>query len=208
MGRLSVPWKRGTHIAFTGIDGAGKSTQAGKLALYVEEHYGKAYLAEPRNDFVSKTMHVLAGHHGKSRREYYSDHVVDFAKAFDVVQNHYTTLEPLLVAGMHVIEPRSIYCRIMMTLAMSEVRDEKTEEVLSLIPKPDMLFWLDTHPEIAFQRVRKRGIDVEVLDDLKKFSAAYRTSAKGMRWIRVRGNGTASMIFNDVRRHTDRIFRL
>jgi thymidylate kinase len=31
--------KRGYHISFTGIDGAGKSTQAGKLAFYLQQKY-------------------------------------------------------------------------------------------------------------------------------------------------------------------------
>lgn len=207
MGRVAMPWQRGKHIAFTGIDGAGKSTQAGKLAYYVCERYGRAYLAESRSDFVSKTMHTLAGHHGMGRREYYGDHVVDFAKAFEVVLNHYTTIEPLLVAGTHVIEPRSIYCRTMMALAMSGLRDAKTEEVLDLIPKPDLLFWIDIDPQVALERVKKRAIDTETLHDLQCFSDAFKDTADTYEWLRVPGNGTEIRVFETIRGHARKLFK-
>ncbi len=101
MSNLSRALKRGIHIQFTGIDGAGKSTQAGKLTYYLLKKYGPTYLAESRTDFVSKLMHTLVWQHGHTdRRTYYGDHVVDFAKAFDVIRNHNTEIEPLLTAGM------------------------------------------------------------------------------------------------------------
>ena len=112
MGSPSSSPKRGVHIQYTGIDGAGKSTQAGKLTYYLLKKYGPTYLAESRMDFISKLMHALAWQYGRTdRRTYYGNHVVDFAKAFDVIRNHNTEIEPLLLAGMHVVEPRSIYGR-------------------------------------------------------------------------------------------------
>lgn len=204
---LSLPWAQGIHIAFTGIDGAGKTTQAGRLAYYVQQQYGPTYLAEPRTDFVSKLLHTLAWQHGRvGRRKYYGHHVVDFAKAFDVVRDYYANLAPLLAAGMHVIEPRSIYCRTAMALAMSGARDEKTEQVLALIPRPKLVFWVDTHPFVAFARVKKRGTDTETLDDLERFSQAFHTLVVSENWVRLDGNLQANRIFGKVKRHVDTLF--
>ena len=204
---LLLPWASGLHIAFTGIDGAGKTTQAGMLAYHIQQRYGSTYLAEPRTDFISKLLHVLAQQHGKTgRREYFGHHVVDFAKAFDVVRDYYSNIAPLLAAGMHVVEPRSIYCRTVMALAMSGARDTKTEQVLALIPKPDLLFWIDTDPPVALERVEKRGIDVEKLEDLQRFSDAFHKMQPSTDWIRLDGNATRKKIFNEIKKRVDTLF--
>jgi thymidylate kinase len=203
----SLPWASGLHIAFTGIDGAGKTTQAGKLAYYIQSQYGPTYLAEPRTDFISKLLHVLAWQHGKtSRREYYGHHVVDISKAFDVVRDYYANIAPLLAAGMHVVEPRSVYCRSAMALAMSGNRDEKTEQILALVPKPDLLFWIDTDPSTALSRVEQRGIDVEKLDDLQRFSNAFQAMSKSHNWVRIDGNLARTKIYSAARKYTDKLF--
>lgn len=203
----SLPWTPGLHVAFTGIDGAGKTTQAGKLAYYFQKKYGPTYLAEPRTDFVSKLLHTLAWQHGRvGRREYYGHHAVDFAKAFDVVRDYYANIAPLLAAGMHVIEPRSVYCRTAMALAMSGVRDEQTEQVLALIPKPRLLFWIDTTPSTALVRVQRRGTDVEKLDDLQRFSQALHTMSGLENWIRINGNLPPGKVFEKIRRYVDESF--
>ena len=208
MGRKPpVPWKVGLHIAFTGIDGAGKTTQAGKLAFHVQQTYGRTYLAEPRTDLISQLLHVLAWQNGqKGRREYFGNHIVDFSKAFDVVRDYYATIAPLLAAGMHVVEPRSIYCRSVMAFAMSGSRDQKTEQVLSIIPKPDLLFWIDTSPFVALARIRKRGTDDEKLATLQRFSRAYEGMPEPRDWIRINGDRTQKRIFNEIRKHTDTLF--
>lgn len=204
---LSLPWSRGRHIAFTGIDGSGKTTQAGKLAYYVQQKFGPTYLAEPRTDLVSKLMHVLAFQHGKAgRREYFGHHVVDFSKAFDVVRDYYSTIAPLLAAGMHVVEPRGIPCRTAMALAMSGERDVKTEQVLAVIPKPDLLFWVNTDPSVAFSRVEERGIDVEKLEDLQRFREAFATMYPSSEWIQLDGDQAEDEVFDIVKRHVDTMF--
>lgn len=207
MQNLLSPPKRGIHVQYTGIDGAGKSTQAGRITYYLLKKYGPTYFAESRTDFISKLMHALAWQHGHTdRRTYYGDHVVDFAKAFDVIRNHNAEIEPLLAAGMHVVEPRSIYCRTVMALAMTGERDEKTEQLLELIPKPNVLFWIDTDPNVSLRRVQKRGIDVEKLEDLEKFSSAFRAMFSSQKWVRIDGNMTQQKIFLETRRYTDTLF--
>jgi dTMP kinase len=194
------------HIAFTGIDGAGKSDQAAMLAFYIQQTYGQSYLAESRTDLVSQALHALAARHGMSRREYFGHERVDFAKSFDVVSNFFATLQPLLTAGMHVVEPRSVYCRSAMALGMAGARDEKTEEVLSLVPQPDLLFWIDTSPEIALKRIERRGRDSEKLEDLRRFSEAYRQMPESAGWIRINGNSTRAKIHKEIKKHVDALF--
>ncbi len=207
MENLRASVKRGVHIQYTGINGAGKSTQAGKLTYHLLKRCGPTYLAESRTDFASKLMDSLAWQYGHTdRRTYYSDHVVDFAKAFDVVRNHNTEIEPLLAAGMHVVEPRSIYCRTAMALAMSGMRDDKTEQLLDLIPKPDLLFWIDTDPLVALGRVQKRGTDFEKLEDLEKFSAAFRAMFPLQKWVRIDGGMSRQKIFLETCKHVDVLF--
>lgn len=207
MRKPPVSWKAGIHVAFTGIDGAGKTTQAGKLAHYIQQKYGRTYLAEPRTDLISQLLHVLAWQHGqKGRREYFGNHIVDFSKAFDVVRDYYATIAPLLAAGMHVVEPRSIYCRSVMAFAMSGSRDEKTEEVLSIIPKPNLLFWIDISPAIALTRIQKRGTDTETLENLRKFSGAYHKMPTSTDWVPIDSDRARNKVFNEIKKRVDPLF--
>lgn len=200
--------KSGVHFAFTGIDGAGKSTQAGLLAKYVRDNFGPTYLFEPRTDLVSQLMVDLAWQYGRvGRREYFGNYAVDFAKAFDVVRDHFGTAAPLLAAGMHVVTPRSSYCRLATSIGMSGERDKRIEQVLCLIPKPDLLFWLDVDPNVAFQRITARGIDVEDPDFLQAFCNALRNMPEAKSWVRIDGNKGIGEISYEIKEHVAWFFK-
>ena len=200
--------KTGTHFVFTGIDGAGKSTQAGLLAKYVRDNFGPTYLSEPRTDLISQLMVVLAWQYGRmDRREYFGHYAVDFAKAFDVVRDYFGTPAPLLAAGMHVIEPRSSYCRLATSIGMYGKRDERIAHVLGLIPKPNLLFWLDTEPDVAFQRITARGIDTMDLDFLEVFCSALRSMPEAKNWVRIDGNRGIEEISREITEHVAEFFK-
>lgn len=200
--------KLGSHFAFTGIDGAGKSTQAGLLAKFVRDNFGPTYLFEPRTDLVSQLMVDLAWQYGRTgRREYFGHYAVDFAKAFDVIRDHFGTAAPLLAAGMHVISPRSSYCRLATAIGMSGERDKRIEQVLGLIPKPDLLFWLDVDPEVGFQRITARGIDAEDFEFLQAFCGALRGMSERTAWIRIEAARRVEEISEEIRRHVCDYFK-
>jgi dTMP kinase len=200
--------ERGVHFAFTGIDGAGKSTQAGLLAKYIRDSLGPTYLSEPRTDLISQLQINLAWQHGHTgRREYFGDYAVDFAKAFDVVRDHFGTVAPLLIGGMHVIEPRSPYCRLATSIGMSGKRDKRIEQVLGLIPKPDLLFWIDIDPYVAFQRITARGIDTEDISFLEVFSGVLRSMPEAKDWIRITGNREVEEISHEIAEHVTEFFK-
>lgn len=191
--------KPGAHIAFTGIDGAGKSTQAGLLAKYVRDNYGPTYLFEPRTDLVSQLMIDLAWQYGRvGRREYFGHYAVDFAKAFDGIRDYFGTAAPLLAAGMHVITPRSVYCRLATSIGESGERDKRLEQVLGLIPKPDLLFWIDVDPTVAFQRITARGIDAEDPNFLQVFCNALRSMPEVKDWVSIDGNRGVEQISLEI----------
>lgn len=201
MVRSLSPLQRGVHIAFTGIDGAGKSTQAGLLSHYIRTKHGATYLSEPRTDLVSQLLHSLAHQHGRvGRREYFGNFTVDFSKSFDVVREHFSTIEPILVSGMHVIEPRSVYCRIATSIGMSGKRDKKIDHVFSLVPVPRLIIWLDVNPQIASERVRARGADIESLDSLQRFAKGYMKIKERNSWARIDGNASVEEVFLKVRK--------
>lgn len=197
----------GAHFGFTGIDGAGKSTQAGYLAKHVRDNFGPTYLFEPRTDLVSQLMVNLAWQYGRvGRRKYFGDYAVDFAKAFDVIRDHFGTAAPLLATGMHVITPRSAYCRLATSIGMGGARDERVEQVLGLIPKPSLLFWIDVDPIVAFQRIAARGIDTEELSFLEAFCGALRSMPESKDWIRIDGGKPIEAIAQEIREHVNSFF--
>jgi thymidylate kinase len=149
----------------------------------------------------------LAWQHGRvGRREYFGDYAVDFAKAFDVVRDHFGTAVPLLAAGMHVVTPRSAYCRLATSIGMGGFRDKRIEQVLSLIPDPDLLFWIDIEPELALARITARGIDSEDLDFLRAFCFALRGMPEARGWIRIDGDQAIQQVSQEIREHVRQFF--
>lgn len=200
--------KPGAHFAFTGIDGSGKSTQAGLLAKYVRDNFGPTYLSEPRTDLISQLMVDLAWQYGRvGRREYFGDYAVDFAKAFDVIRDHFGTAAPLLAAGMHVISPRSSYCRLATSIGMGGGRDNRIEQVLGVIPRPDLLFWIDVDPAVAYQRITARGIDAEDFDFLQAFCGALRSMPEATDWVRIGGDRRVEQISDEIKEHVSDFFK-
>lgn len=205
--RTKMTLKPGTHFAFTGIDGAGKSTQAGFLAKHIRDNFGPTYLFEPRTDLVSQLLVNLAWQYGGTgRRKYFGDYAVDLSKAFDVIRDHFGMEAPLLAAGMNVVTPRSSYCRLATAIGMSGGRDKRIEQVLDLIPRPDLLFWIDVDPAVAFQRITARGIDTEDLEFLQAFCGALRTMPESKDWVRIDGNKRIEEISDEIKKYVNDFF--
>jgi len=197
MAKSSV--RPGLHIAFTGIDGAGKSTQAAKLAKFLRDNYGPTYFFESREDLVSQLTTGLAWRYGQcERREYYGHFALDLAKSFDVVREYFSVAAPLLAAGMNVVSPRSVYCRLGLSIGLSGIRDERIVQVLSLVPEANLTIWLDIDPKFAMLRIAERGTDEEDITYLRAFQGALATMAESAEWTRVDAGRDSELVFKDI----------
>ena len=186
------------YIGFTGLDGAGKSTQAGRLGQYLRSLKRQCYVCEPKDDLVPQLAIAIGRENDMSPRDYFGAYSFELAKAFSVVRHHYSLVLPFLNRGIDVIEPRTNFCRLGLAVAHDSKNIEKIVEVYKSSKKYDFVFWIDTPPEVAYKRVNERGMDYEPLEDLQKFHDALSNLAKDS-CIRINGMGTQDEVFERIK---------
>lgn len=180
--------KRGLHIGFSGIDGAGKSTLAYKIAERMRGRGLSVSVAESKEYFVKQI--ALAVCPGGDPRRYFGHFAYDLAKGFDIVRDYYSRVEPLLSTGVCVVNPRTIECRLAVARALGTPGIEKLERLLAIVPRPDLVIRLRVDPAVACERVRVRGIDTETVEGLSRLSQAMDHYGNLSNWLEVDASGT------------------
>lgn len=159
--------KKGLFVLIEGLDGAGKSTQAQKLANHLRDTGREAlYLREPTNgEWGQKIRQIAAyGRDGVTREEELSYFIND--REEDSRQN----IIPALRAGKIVVMDRYIPSNMAYQGALGfdvKVIAEKNRH----FPRPDIIFFLDIKPEEGLKRVEDRGganIGFEKIEFLKE----------------------------------------
>lgn len=187
----------GLYIGLTGLDGAGKSTQASYIGNYLRTRGRQCYICEPKDDLVPQATMTIAARHRQNARGYYGTFAFELAKAFGAVRHHFSLVAPLLAAGIDVVDPRTNNCRLALAAAHKCDSLEKLEEVYKLTRNYDVLFFVDVSPDTAFSRVNKRGTDVENLTDLINFYSALKTTTPETA-CRIDGETSALAAFKEV----------
>ncbi len=182
------PYK-GVYIALEGIDGSGKTTQAGKLAEYFKSK-GKSVVQtrEPRKeglvgDIVQK---VLAG---KLKMPSVG---LQYLFSTDRVLHHQDVIIPALKSGKVIISDRCFWSAVVYGILDRVGRYDSSiadfllisQSILSMYHQfivPDFTFALSVTLETAFARISKKDDVKEIYEDrekLKKVIEGYDWLAK------------------------------
>ncbi|MFH1136014.1 MAG: dTMP kinase [Pseudomonadota bacterium] len=143
--------KNGLFLAFEGIDGAGKTTQAFRLKARLEkEGFGAVYVKEPTDGFWGRKIRAIArnGRAGVAPEEELSYFIRD--REEDVRQN----IAPALDRGQVVIADRYFYS----TICYQSVLGLDPVEIRRLnlsFPVPDLVFILDISPRLSQKRITR-----------------------------------------------------
>jgi dTMP kinase len=151
-------------IVLEGIDGAGKSTQAGLLAEWFEKRgYEVVLTKEPTDTAFGKLIRRLVLTGGR-------EGIIDGAKisheaeallfAADRAEHVDKLIKPSLEAGKVVISDRYFYS----SLAYQWARGLDLEWLIDLnrfAPRPDLVLLLDLPPKESMKRLRGRKIKSE-----------------------------------------------
>lgn len=154
-------------ISFSGIDGAGKSTQINLIKKYLLE---RGYECEVFR-FASENF-----------REYLDSLIIEgvqitnsdyhLATALDIFQQ-FEDLKKKINSNDWIIFDRYSWCRLAVAKMYGVDNVELLKKIYSIFPKVDLNFHMSIDPNIAFSRIVKRGEDDENLDELQDFSFSY-----------------------------------
>ncbi len=170
--------KRGTFIAFEGIDGAGKTTQVDLLTQFLEKA-GEAFIRskEPTDKAWGQKMSQSAAHGRMTLEEELQAFSNDRRQHVDEL------IEPGLVAGKTVILDRYFYSTIAYQGARGGDARKIAEKMMSNFPEPDVVFLLDVPAAVGIDRIKhKRGVTpnaFEKEESLKVAREIFNSMAEG-----------------------------
>ncbi len=157
--------KRGILVAIEGIDGAGKSTQRGRLEQRLADA-GIPYVAtkEPTDGPWGRKIRQSAISGRMAAKDELAAFVADRRQHVDEL------IEPSLAAGNVVLIDRYYPSSVAYQGARPELTAEQCLQANSFAPVPDVLIILDIDPAAGLERVNNRGQadEFEKLDYLVK----------------------------------------
>ena len=171
---------KGLFIVFEGVDGCGKSTQAAKLAKFLEDSTGRKVIktAEPYN-----LRELILGRKDLSKMSELLLFLADRAEHVEKI------IKPNLEAGNFVICERYNESTLAYQYGGHGLDFLMVVDLIHdcEFPLPDATIFLDVSPEIAFERVKARNnklnenkfdkFEAEGLELIKKVSDYYRNSS-------------------------------
>jgi dTMP kinase len=178
--------RRGVLVAFEGIDGAGKTTQALLLLEKLEkEGYPAVCFHEPTNSKWGLKIRDLAinGRHQTSPEEemnfFYQDRVEDVEK----------NIRPALKNKKAIIMDRYYFSNVAYQSARGlnpDVIEERNERIA---PRPDLLIILDLTPKAALKRIKEKRNGqpnhFERMRQLEKIREIFLKRFKGRAYVKI-----------------------
>jgi len=143
--------KKGLFIAFEGIDGCGKSTQAWKLGKYISNLSKYNHVVMTREPYKNTDLRKIL----QSESDPYSQGV-KLAKLFveDRRRHVENLIMPNLEACHHVVSDRYSFS----TLAYQQTQGVPLKELIEThkgLPIPDLIYIVDVPVEVAMERMKK-----------------------------------------------------
>ena len=161
------------HIAFAGIDGSGKTTQAQLLVGRLNTAGWSAKLDTSKDEFAFDVLRATIGTGDWGQiREVVGHATMDLLGALQWARRR-TSAAAMTAAGLSVVSDRSDLCRIVLAMSVGRRLPEHVQQVLSFGGRPDLTVWLDVDPAEALYRIHARGLDTEPPAQLVAMRDAY-----------------------------------
>lgn len=135
-------------VAIEGIDGSGKSTVISHLAGILPRVYATR---EPSGGPIGRLIKEWALRGGSS-----DPHVDALLFAADRIEHYRGEVKPKLMEGFLVVTERYVESS-MAYQGAAGVPIDFIKYINSLVPKPDLTVILDVDPQIAVERISRRG---------------------------------------------------
>jgi dTMP kinase len=164
--------RRGRFVVLEGLDGAGTTTQAAKLAAALRRAGHRVLLTrEPSDGPVGETLRrALDG--SLRRTPKLSDAALALLFAADRLDHLASTVEPGLAAGAVVVSDR--YVLSSFAYQGRTLKPAWVEALNANAQPPDLTLFLEVRPRIAATRRRQRGGRKERFDDARTQASVAR----------------------------------
>lgn len=171
----------GSLIVLEGTDGSGRSTQISLLTEWLEsEGFAVQTMGLRRSFLVGEDIDALLAENAVTRMTLALMYGTDF---FDQLERR---ILPALRSGLIVLADRYIFTLIARSAVRGIGRDY-LHGLYELALRPDLTFWLNVKPEVAFDREFKKahsisywesGRDMSLSNDLFKSFIRYQSMIK------------------------------
>ncbi|GID55685.1 thymidylate kinase [Actinoplanes couchii] len=187
-------------IALVGIDGSGKTTQArtvaaelaaaGFPAVYRQNAGGRHWFGRIAVMVGRTDAEDLLGRRGTLAVE-------SVLRWFAIVR---TLLRRAVTREIAVMD-RYAVCQFASLRAHGArpAAIRRARLAYRLFPQPDVMFFLAVDPEVAQDRIERRGYDTETMDYLMAADAAYRALPEYPRFVVIDANGTPEQVTKAIR---------
>ncbi|MDB4968450.1 MAG: thymidylate kinase [Myxococcales bacterium] len=176
-------------IVLEGVDGAGTTTQALRLAT----HFGAHLTREPSDGPIGKELRaILRGERGPV-----DESAVALLFAADRLDHWHREIAPALARGP-VVSDRYVMSSL---VYQAPVGEAFVTAINGRAPSPHLTILLDVEVAVAEKRRLQRGGPVERYDDRvtqERLTAAYRQAARAGGAVIVDGNRDAESVFADL----------
>lgn len=193
----------GKYICFCGVDGIGKSTQAGRLAYYLSNKYGFTFLQEAKQDFVVNVWRSWSKTYDEDPETVWSRQEFDIAKSYDSLRDYAEVVLPLMVRGVHVVSPRSPYCRLGLAKSFGVEKCSLIEKISTYYGKPDLVIYLSADIDVSMERIRIRKSDEEDFDVMCNFKNVLDIMAEERKFTIVNANQNIDEVHENVKEVVD-----
>lgn len=188
-------------VLFLGVDGAGKTTQAGLLAGLLQRQHRTLtrYIAPPVSDVDQRIVRALeaAADTTDGKRSYWLARTL-----LGVRRMHESLSAPLSDPGHVVVMDRYRDCHYAVHHAVSSGTDENVlRTLLDLLPEPTVTFWLEVPIELAVRRLVTRGSGLEEPGYLHALREGYLSSPGAGRYVRLDGTAPVKSVHAAVIAH-------
>jgi dTMP kinase len=201
----------GHLIVVEGTDGSGRSTQIALLTEWLESQgFAVQTMGLRRSALIAKDIDALLARNVVTRYTLALMYATDF---YDQLE---TRIIPALRSGMVVLADRYFYTLIVRAVVRG-INREYAHGIYELALRPDLTFFLNVRPEIAFLREFKKGPaisyweagrDMHLSDDLYESFIEYQTLvrkefvhlARRHNFVTFNGEGSIRAVNADLRR--------
>jgi dTMP kinase len=197
-----------TLISFAGLDGAGKTTQARLLAGWLAGT-GQPVAAEAPDgpSFIRAALNELASERGVTdHHEVFGPEVTHLLTAFMRYRDWAERVIPALATNRWVVTDRSAVCHYAAASAVGAANLTELRLVLSRLPVPHLIVFLDLSPAEAFARLARRQAGREEVAFLTANERGYRELPEFADFTIVSGSGTVAEVQARVRQAVSRRF--